>query len=93
MKTPSEWVFYKKEYGEYKNLGEFRRSFRTACKKAGVPWLRVHDLRHQAVTAMSRRRVPQPVIMKVAGLSTNSVFNRYRTVDLIDIKDCFKETI
>ena len=89
----SEWVFYRKEYGKYYNLGEFKRSFRTACENAGVPWLHFHDLRHQAVTEMSRRRVPQPVIMKVAGLTTNAVFNRYRTVDLVDIKDCFKEKV
>jgi integrase len=50
----SEWVFYRKEYGDYCNLGDFKRSFRAACKKAGVPWLHFHDLRHQSVTEMSR---------------------------------------
>src|SRR5579872_3345305 len=34
---------------------------------AGVPWLRVHDLRHTAITRMAEAGTPLPVIMSMAG--------------------------
>jgi len=34
---------------------------------AGVPWLRVHDLRHTAITRMAEAGVPIPVILSMAG--------------------------
>jgi len=85
----SEWAFYRKEYGKCLNLGDFKRAFRHACELANLTWLHFHDFRHCAITAMSRRGIPQTVIMRIAGLTTNSVFNRYRTVNINDVKNVF----
>lgn len=48
-------------------IKKFRRSFKTACKKAGISDFRFHDLRHTAATWMLNNGVPLDVIQKVLG--------------------------
>lgn len=71
----------------------FKRSFASACEKAGVPHGRkikggitFHDLRHTYVTYMRKAGVPESVIMKITGHSTREMFDRYNTVDEDDAK-------
>jgi integrase len=56
---------------------EFRKSWATACKKAGRPGLLFHDLRRSAVTAMVNAHVPQLIAMQISGHKTPSMFKRY----------------
>lgn len=44
-------------------IGEFRKSWTTACKKAAVPGRLFHDLRRSAVRSFVRAGIPQTVAM------------------------------
>ncbi|SLM30766.1 putative Integrase family protein [Desulfamplus magnetovallimortis] len=58
-----------------------QRLFKKACKKAGVPDYRIHDLRHSFNTNMLKAGVSQTVIMKLTGHKTNEMFLRYSHLD------------
>lgn len=80
-----------------KGMGEFKHSWQSALKKAGIEDFRFHDLRHVFVTRMRRAGVHDHVIMAITGHKTREVFRRYDTVDdndLLDamvLKDAYKE--
>ena len=65
---------------------EFRRPWENACKAAGVPDLKFHDLRRTAVRNMRRAGVPQVVRMRISGHRTDSMERRYNIVDVEDIR-------
>jgi len=68
-----EWAFYRQERdGTYSPLGDFKKCFKRCCELAGVPWMRVHDLRHFAAQRLAARGVPEVAINAVAGWSNNS---------------------
>jgi len=63
----SEWVFPSKNDSKVK-LGEFRKSWATCKKKAGVVG-RFHDLRHTFLTRAFKAAVNPALICEYAGLS------------------------
>ena len=69
---------------------EIKRSFKSACKKAGIEDFRFHDLRHTFITNMRKAGVERSVIMKITGHKTMSMFERYNTVDREDAQDALK---
>lgn len=73
VRALSEFVFH--NHGQA--IGEFRRSWATACKNAKVPGKLFHDLRRTAVRNMIRAGVPQSVAMAISGHRTVSMFLRY----------------
>ena len=72
-------------------LGNFRRGFQRACKRAGINELCFHDLRHTAITNMRKAGVHTSVIMAISGHKTMAMFKRYNRIDLDDGRDAMKK--
>jgi integrase len=69
------------------HTAEFRKAWKQACKRAGLPGLLVHDLRRSAVRNMERGGVSRSVAMKITGHKTESVYRRYAIVSDVDLQD------
>ena len=72
-------------------LGNFRRGFRRACKRAGIEGLCFHDFRHTAITNMRKAEVNISVIMAISGHKTMAMFRRYNRIDLDDGKEAMRK--
>lgn len=68
-------------------IEEFRKAWRVATRKAGLPGLLVHDLRRSAVRRMEQAGVPRSVAMKLTGHRTESVYRRYAITSDADLRD------
>lgn len=71
-------------------LGNFRRAFQRACKRASIRNLCFHDTRHTAVTNMRKAGVDTSVIMAISGHKTMAMFKRYNRIDLDDGRDAMR---
>lgn len=76
-------------------IGEFRKTWANACKKAGLPVVirkdgtvkavRIpHDLRRSAARELENAGVPRSTIKELLGHKTDSMFSRYRIVSADD---------
>ena len=59
-----------------------RKAWDEVRAAAGVPWLRVHDLRHTAITRMAEVGVPIPVILSMAGHISTQMQQHYTSVSM-----------
>src|SRR5581483_3002526 len=57
-----------------------RKPWNEVRKAADVPWLRIHDLRHTAITRMAEAGVPIPVILSMAGHISVRMQQHYTSV-------------
>ena len=77
-----EYVFHR----EGRPIGDFRKSWATACTAAGMSGLIFHDLRRSAAMNMERAGVSSTVGMRVTGHATLSMWTRYRIVGDSDVE-------
>jgi integrase len=71
-------------------LGNFRRGFQRACRRAGIKGLCFHDFRHTAITNMRKAGVNISVIMAISGHRTDAMFRRYNRIDLNDGREAMQ---
>ena len=88
------WVFFR----EGKPIGEFKKSWASACKRAGLwdresgkPTKLFHDLRRSGARNLVRAGVPEKVVQEIGGWKTRAVFDRYNIVSHRDLKDAMRK--
>lgn len=74
-----------------KPIRTFRGTWRSACKKADLPHLWIHDLRRSAVRRLIRSNVPQPIAMRLSGHKTAATFRRYGIVTESDLTEAVRK--
>lgn len=65
----------------------FRRSWLTACRKAGLPGRIPHDFRRSAVRNLERAGVPRSTAMAMVGHKTEAIYRRYAITDEAMLKE------
>jgi integrase len=78
--------------GETTPVGEFRKCWKTALRKAGLSGYRFHGLRRFAAVAHRDAGVPMVVSMKLTGHKTDSMWIRYSIVNEEDQRDGLEKT-
>jgi integrase len=82
----SEFIFHSK--GE--PIRDFRKSWATACKLAGVSGRLFHDLRRTAVREMIRSGIHESTARKISGHKTQSMLQRYNIQSETDIREAMQ---
>jgi len=77
--------------GQGRAIQEFRKSWRSACRKAGLPPLLVHDLRRSAARNLIRSGATEDVAMQVGGWRSRSIFTRYNVSSEADVVAAVKQ--
>lgn len=55
----------------------WRSAWESLREKAGMPWLRFHDLRHHCITRLAESGAPDHVIMSIAGHVSREMLEHY----------------
>ncbi len=74
-----------------KQVTDFRRTWRTLAKAAGMPGLIFHDLRRSAVRNMVRAGISKHVAKRISGHQTDSIFDRYDITDESDLAEAARK--
>lgn len=81
------WVFHRNA----QPIKEFTVAWQRVCRRAGLPALFFHDLRHTAVRNMIRAEIPERVVMQIAGHKTRAIFDRYNIVREGDLQEAARK--
>jgi integrase len=87
-KKPGDAVF---TWANGKPVTDFRRTWRTVAKNAGMPGLYLHDMRRTAVRNMVRAGISKHVAKRISGHTTDSIFDRYDITDETDLADAARK--
>ncbi len=68
-----------------KPIGDFRKAWQTACNKAGLTGIIVHDLRGTDVRNMVRAGMPERVATELSGRKTRRILDRYNILSSEDL--------
>ena len=79
-------VFLRRVNCQYKPFDNFRKSWESARKRAGLDDFVFHDFRHVVISNLRIAGNIPTVIMKASGHKTMSMFLRYNLVDEEDLK-------
>lgn len=82
---PEHYVFCACEYKEFDAslpMKSWRTAWRSLTKKAGLPGLRFHDLRHSAITVLAESGASDQTIMSLAGHVSRKMLDHYSHIRL-----------
>lgn len=68
-------------------IDNFKKSWKTACRKAGIPGKLLHDFRRTAARNFQRAGIPEGTAMKLLGHKTTSVYRRYNIITEDDLRE------
>jgi len=74
-----------------KPIGSFKRAWHLACRAAGVPGKKLHDLRRTAIRNLDRAGVSRTVGMELVGHRTEEIYNRYNITSDSDRRDAARK--
>jgi integrase len=78
----SELIFHK---GDGQPIGDFRKSWKTACKPAGVSDRRFHDLRRTCVRGLEQAGISRETAKRITGHRTDATWARYAITTAADV--------
>jgi integrase len=84
----SEFVFHR----DGRPVGDFRKTWATACEKANMPRLRFHDFRRSAAVNLRRGGIDTDVAKRITGHETDAMWRRYSIVKEDDIERALDAT-
>jgi integrase len=87
-KKPGDQVF---TWADGKPVRDFRKTWRTLAKAAGMPELLLHDFRRAAVRNMVRAGISKHVAKRISGHTTDAVFERYDITDETDLVEAARK--
>ena len=76
---------------EGRRIGDFRRSWNTLFKKAGVERRVPHDMRRTGAMNLDRSGISRTVAKQIGGWKTDMIYERYRIVSEADLQDAGKK--
>ena len=74
-----------------KPIRAFRKSFKTAARKAGIVGILPHDMRRSAIRNFRKAGISENEGMKLSGHKTRSVYDRYDIGDEEDSREAMRK--